>query len=400
LLAHFGLFDRDGRTSFRGGTVHDSRRQGSRLSAPNSSQWQCSTYLAGRNRRRSTKEDSLSKAKEVAEDWYLQLRGKLRSEKSKARGPSAKRRPIPPRIRHHPPRSAQQALRQRPARAIGEPPGPFFGKLGLSEITPARFRNTGFTGMKNPSPSTASHRLINHASGNRGASQTLKTAIRQGWLDRLPDLSEPYRSSPKISHRAWFSPEEYKQLYEPHESARTAETGALQMGMRTASRLCPVLRNTGVRRTKPGACNSGRGNRRRRSKRANDSRDRGRGKRGVGYCKSMTGAVRPFERLKARLRPTRAYEENGKTGPSTTATKPRNCACETDGSDFSEMAARTFKTILEEEISALTAMEGRAPLTAKAHIYLSAPDGGRRHLPDRQELSHQRRDDRKYYARI
>ena len=28
-----------------------------------------------------------------------------------------------------------------------------------------------------------------------------------------------------------------------------------------------------------------------------------RGKRGVGYCKSMPGAVRPFERLKARLRP-------------------------------------------------------------------------------------------------
>ena len=31
---------------------------------------------------------------------------------------------------------------------------------------------------------------------------------------RLPDFSEPYRSSSKISHRAWFSPEEYKQLYE------------------------------------------------------------------------------------------------------------------------------------------------------------------------------------------
>jgi integrase len=28
-----------------------------------------------------------------------------------------------------------------------------------------------------------------------------------------------------------------------------------------------------------------------------------RGKRGVGYCKSTTGAVHPFERLKARLRP-------------------------------------------------------------------------------------------------
>ena len=43
--------------------------------------------------------------------------------------------------------------------------------------------------------------------------QTLKTAIRHGWLDRLPDFSEPYRKSPKISHRAWFSLGEYKQLY-------------------------------------------------------------------------------------------------------------------------------------------------------------------------------------------
>jgi len=30
--------------------------------------------------------------------------------------------------------------------------------------------------------------------------QTLKPALRHGWLDRLPDFSEPYRSSPKISH--------------------------------------------------------------------------------------------------------------------------------------------------------------------------------------------------------
>jgi integrase len=44
--------------------------------------------------------------------------------------------------------------------------------------------------------------------------QTLKTALRHGWLDRLPDFSEPYRSSPRISYRAWFSPEEYKRLYE------------------------------------------------------------------------------------------------------------------------------------------------------------------------------------------
>jgi hypothetical protein len=36
-----------------------------------------------------------------------------------------------------------------------------------------------------------------------------------------------------------------------------------------------------------------------------------RGRRGVGYCKSRTGAVRPFERAKAGLRPRRGYEEGG-----------------------------------------------------------------------------------------
>ena len=34
-----------------------------------------------------------------------------------------------------------------------------------------------------------------------------------------------------------------------------------------------------------------------------------RGKRGIGYCKSMSSTVRPFERLKGRLRPARADEE-------------------------------------------------------------------------------------------
>lgn len=56
-----------------GGKVHVYRRE-------NSSVWQCSSYLEGRNRRVSTKEESLAKAKEFAEDWYLELRGK------KARG--------------------------------------------------------------------------------------------------------------------------------------------------------------------------------------------------------------------------------------------------------------------------------------------------------------------------
>lgn len=44
--------------------------------------------------------------------------------------------------------------------------------------------------------------------------QLLKSANRHGLLPIVPDLSLPYRSSGKIVHRAWFSPDEYKTLYE------------------------------------------------------------------------------------------------------------------------------------------------------------------------------------------
>ena len=39
---------------------------------------------------------------------------------------------------------------------------------------------------------------------------TLKAAVRYGLLNHMPDMSAPYRCSAKVSHRAWFSPEEYK----------------------------------------------------------------------------------------------------------------------------------------------------------------------------------------------
>lgn len=42
--------------------------------------------------------------------------------------------------------------------------------------------------------------------------QVLKKANRKGWIDVLPDMSAPYKTSGKVEHRAWFSPEEYKSL--------------------------------------------------------------------------------------------------------------------------------------------------------------------------------------------
>ncbi|MBV9991417.1 MAG: site-specific integrase, partial [Alphaproteobacteria bacterium] len=55
-----------------GGKLHVYQRE-------NSSAWQCSTYLAGRNHRASTKEDDLERAKGVAEEWYLTLKVKHRN---------------------------------------------------------------------------------------------------------------------------------------------------------------------------------------------------------------------------------------------------------------------------------------------------------------------------------
>src|SRR6266478_10044497 len=45
----------------------------------NSRFWQCSASVGGKQRRSSTKEESLSLAKQIAEDWYLELRGKARA---------------------------------------------------------------------------------------------------------------------------------------------------------------------------------------------------------------------------------------------------------------------------------------------------------------------------------
>ena len=66
--------------------------------------WHCSTYLKGREWRKSTKERSLARAKDIAEDWYLELCGKdrhgeLRSGKTFAQAArSSKRNTRPSRM--------------------------------------------------------------------------------------------------------------------------------------------------------------------------------------------------------------------------------------------------------------------------------------------------------------
>ena len=281
-----------------GGKVHVYKR-------PESPIWQCSTYLNGKNRRASTKEKSLQLAKEMAEDWYLTLRskntrGELLNEKSFQL-------------------ISDQFIQEFEAETMGERSPkclanhknhlrlhllPFFGKLGLSEINTGKVQeyrlhrmNSSPTGRR-PAPATLHKEIVT-------LRMTLKAAVRNGHLDHLPDLSAPYRGSKKVSHRAWFSPEEYKQLY----TATRANIGVQKNNnhKRLAAQLHDkilFLANTGIR---PDEANW------------LEYRDveiafddatgetileiQVRGKRGVGYCKSTTGAVRPFERMVERNQP-------------------------------------------------------------------------------------------------
>ena len=116
-----------------GGKVHVYRRE-------NSSRWQCSTYFGGKNRRISTKEDSLSRAKEIAEDWYLELRGKLRSGELQKEAKRKKGKTFQEASKQFLTEFEQLTVGQRSPvyisgirRRLGVNLRPFFGDLGVSE---------------------------------------------------------------------------------------------------------------------------------------------------------------------------------------------------------------------------------------------------------------------------
>jgi len=281
-----------------GGKLHVYKRDNSRF-------WQCSTFLGGKNHRFSTKEEGLAQAKDFAEDWYLEMKGKhkrgeIKNEKT---------------FRH----AADKFLMeydvitggQRNRRWVGILGdkirlhlNPFLGDLGLSEITAGKVQEYRYHRMnkaengKPPARSTLHHEIVT-------LRQVLKTAMRHGWLTALPDLSMPYRSAGKVTHRAWFSPEEYKMLYEAtRKRVRKPKSKRWLWTSEQMHDYVLFMANTGLRPDEALRL---------------EFRDvqivvddatgdtileiEVRGKRGVGYCKSTTGAVRPFERLKARVRP-------------------------------------------------------------------------------------------------
>ena len=378
--------------SILGGKVHVYKR-------PESPIWQCSTYLVGKNRRVSTKESSLAKAKDFAEDWYLELRGKqsrgeMKNEKTfndaaavftaeyevmteGERNPdyveghqSRLRNHLKPffgnlglseitsgkvqeyRVARLDPNQAEKAGAKtfkkaarrfeqecdfqhvkRTPRAIEVRQEwlqknllPYFGNLPVSAITEdeiEQYRSERRADAsthadvidkeistlsevlrwskrrsKPPSRSTLHHEIVT-------LRQVLKTAVRHRWLGSVPDLSVPFRASSKVSHRAWFSPDEYKRLYEKtRENARKAKGKSWQHSAEQLHDMVLFMANTGMRPDEINCLQY-------RDVSIVNDEDTGetileievRGKRGVGFCKSMPGAVMPFQRLVKRNKP-------------------------------------------------------------------------------------------------
>ena len=308
--------------SFMDGKVNLYKRERSRF-------WQCSTYLEGRNHRISTKAETLTMAKEFAREWYMAiyLDASRRSQHSRVAQLLSRFNMTPEVI------PVSRTAREEPSghtfRAAAEKfiaeyavitQGqrnekvaelhqlrikihliPFFGDMPIEKINAGivqeyRMKRTteGHKGIK-PSRSTLKHETVT-------LRLILKTAHRYGWIQQVPDISAPYKTSGKVTHRAWFSPEEYKMFYEA--SRKRAQNPPLERHRSLWEDMHDYIlfmANTGLRPDEAARLEY-------RDVTLVTDQDTGerlleievRGKRGVGYCKSMKGAILPFQRMQKR----------------------------------------------------------------------------------------------------
>lgn len=289
-----------------GGHVHIYKR------TPDAKYWQCAAFVNGRNHRVSTKKEGITQAEDFAEEWFLELKGKL----IKGELPSRKAKDEKT-FRY----AANAFYEEFKVLTAGERSEiyvgahrtrldnhilPFMGDKALTDITPGliqqyrihRHEKAMARWGKPPARNTIHQEVV-------VIRQVMKAAVRHGWLRLMPDLSEPYKKSGKISHRAWFSPAEYKQLYEAtRERAKKPKKIRFKKESEQLHDFVLFMANTGLRPDE--------------AKRLqyrdvtivhDDALNEKileievRGKRGIGYCKSMPGAVEPFRRLMKRNSP-------------------------------------------------------------------------------------------------
>jgi integrase len=265
--------------------------------------WHCSTNLGDKKWRVSTREADLARAKDIAEDWYWMLREKFAAGLIK---PLRRFRDVAAAF-YEEYTTLTMGLRspqyvEGHANRIRLYLNPFFGKMPIEAVTTGTIRSFRVWRCemalakhgKPPAPQTLKHDIVT-------LRLILKMAECRGWIDYLPNFSDPFPVYRKPAHRAWFSPQEYAQL------CRATWAYVQNPPSDVPKHLCQQLHdyvvfvaNTGLRPDEAARLEF------RDVKIDDEELDEPilvldvRGKRGVGYCKSMPRAVRVYRRLLER----------------------------------------------------------------------------------------------------
>jgi integrase len=319
--------------------------------------WWCAARVGGQRFRDSTKQELLERAKDVAEEWYLGLRGKLREgrivPKEKTFRDAANEYLREAKVLTANTRSpryisiTEMRMNAHVLPYFGDTPLPAVNK-GLVqryrvkraeetiERTTERDKDGNITKEgKAPARSTMLHEIVI-------IRQVLKHAEGLGWIPFVPNLSTAYMTQGKRGRRAWFDPDEYEKL---RKATRKRITDGTRPGWKSEYEdlhdFVVFMVNTGLRPDEAWKLEF------RDVKIEEDYATKKtllvmdvRGKTGVGYCKSMPQAVYHFEEV--RKRRIEHMREDGKSEEEIAAQLPTTKV-------FPNFRRDLFNQILKEE---------------------------------------------------
>ena len=304
-------------------TMFDGRLQIYRRS--DGGPWQAAARVGKRRFRQSLKEESLERAKDLAEEWYLGLRGKLRAgqiapdERTFGSAADSYLREVRVLAATTRSRLYVESIELR----LNKHVLPFFGNKPLSAVnrglvqsyrvkraeeTIVRTTIKGVDGApdvpgKPPARSTMLQEIVI-------IRQVLKHAEGNGWIKFVPSLSTPYMTQGKRGRRAWFDHDEYAKL---RAATRNRITKGKRRGWKNEYEdlhdFVVFMANTGLRPDEAWNLEF------RDAKIEDDYGTKEtilvidvRGKTGTGYCKSMPQAVYHLEQVRKRRREKLAEE--------------------------------------------------------------------------------------------
>ena len=199
--------------------------------------------------------------------------------------------------------------------------------------------------------------------------QVLKCANRRGWLPYLPDLTQPFRGPSKISHRAWFSPAEYKHLYEA--TRRRVENPPKPRWRRSCEQLHDYVLFMANTRPQAGRSRTA-GIPRRRNRRGRGDRRTHLGDRGARQTRRrlLQEHARSRHPLRALAKPSAPPAQ--RRGPRRRATADEKGFVRPQPTDslFDRTHRELFKTVLEEEGMTVDRDGNRRTSYSLRHTYI------------------------------